>query len=54
MADELDVSFDDLVTYRQQLHNFCSLHYDSLFGFKSGISFKLYEGETFIGEGVHN
>jgi hypothetical protein len=54
MADELDVSFNDLVTYRQQLHDFCSLHYSSLFGFKSGISFKLYDGETLTGEGVHN
>src|SRR5262249_12346620 len=46
--------FKDLVTYRQQLRDFCSLHYSSLFGFKSGISFKLYDGETLTGEGVHN
>lgn len=54
MADELDVGFDDLVTYRQQLHKFCSLHYGSLFRFRSGISFKLYDGETLKGKGVHN
>lgn len=54
MADELDINFDDLVTYRQQLHDFCSLHYSSLFGFKSGLSFRLYEGEVLTGEGIEN
>jgi len=54
MADEVDVSFDDVVAYRQQLHTFCSLHYNSLIGFKQGISFKLYESETLDDTKVHN
>jgi ATPase family associated with various cellular activities (AAA) len=54
MADELDLGFDDLVTYRQQLRTFCSLHYSSLIGFRQGKSFKLNESEVLDDRKVHN
>ena len=41
MPSEDTLSFDELVTYRQQLQKFCSAHYSSLIAFRDHISFKL-------------
>src|SRR5438093_5804460 len=54
MADEFNVGFDQLVTYRQQLRAFCSLHYNSLIGFEQGKSCKLYESEILDDAEAHN
>src|ERR1051325_5768122 len=54
MARDSWVSFDDLVAHRQELHSFCSLHYESLMRFRQGRSFKLYEGEILDDTEVHN
>ena len=40
MAVEPDLTFDQLVSIRERLQTFCTLHYSSLAAFHDGISFK--------------
>jgi len=40
MAHETALTFDELVTIREQLQRFCALHYTSLAAFREGISFR--------------
>lgn len=50
MEDDPPVSFDTLVSYRQQLQQFCAAHYKSLVEFRDGISFKLTLAEPKLGK----
>lgn len=49
MPTELHTSFDELVTSRQELQQFCVPHYRSLARFQDGISFKLNLSEPRLG-----
>lgn len=45
MADDLDLSFDDLVEYRRRLQEFCRSQFDGVCAFKRGPSFQVHQDE---------
>src|SRR5579862_4779290 len=54
MANDVDLSFEELVYYRQELQRFCRHHYQSVVAFQDGISFKLVPSEaTLAGKLAH-
>lgn len=55
MADELAVSFDDLVEHRRYLQEFCRGQLDGICAFKRGSSFQVHLGEpTWDLDGAHH
>jgi hypothetical protein len=45
MESDCELSFENLVTSRQELQRFCKHHYSSLTAFRDGVSFKLVQSE---------
>src|SRR5690242_185263 len=54
MDESTTVSFENLVTYRQELQDFCSAHHRSLSAFRDGISFKLSLDEPALAPGAQH
>lgn len=46
MADELAISFDELVEHRRHLQEFCTGQYDGISAFKQGPSFQVHQDES--------